>query len=131
MAVTQAVKMAIELSHGTFSWSRINSYGGMPSSHAALATSLSYTLAYFEGVRSPAFAISLILLVMILRDAMGFRYQLGVHGTILNRLIKELPDREEYKFPILSERLGHKPAEVAVGILFGIFGTMFIIALLR
>lgn len=128
MLVTQGYKIIREVYNGTFVWSHINSYGGMPSSHAALATSLCYTIAHFESIRSAAFAVSLILWVVILRDAMGFRYQLGVHGTILNKLIKELPDRAEYKFPVLSERLGHTPLEVTVGFIFGIVGSIIAIA---
>ena len=127
MVVTQAIKMTIEAYRGTFTWSHLNSYGGMPSSHAALAASLSCTLAYFEGMDSAAFAVSLVLLVIIIRDAMGFRRQLGVHGSILNKLIKELPDRREYQFPVLSERLGHSPAEVTVGLIVGILGTLAVI----
>lgn len=123
MLVTQGIKMAIEYSKGTFSWSHVSGYGGMPSSHAALVTSLAYTMGYFEGITSPAFALSLILFAVVLRDALGIRYQLGVHGTVLNRLIKELPDREEYKFPILTERLGHSLPEVSAGIVVGFLLT--------
>lgn len=124
MLVTQAIKLGIEYYRGNFSWSHVNSYGGMPSSHAAFVSSLSYVLAHFEGLDSPAFAVSLILLIIVLRDAMGFRWQLGIHGRILNKLIKELPDTKEYQFPILSERLGHTPLEVTVGIITGILLSM-------
>jgi len=129
MVATQAIKLALEAYKGNFTWAHVNSYGGMPSSHAAIVASLSYTLGYFQGLDSPSFAISLILFVIIIRDAMGFRYQLGIHGQILNKLIKELPDRKEYRFPVLSERLGHTLAEVTVGIIIGIAGTALVIAL--
>ena len=128
MVVTQAIKMVVEYSKGTFSWSHVNGYGGMPSSHAALVTSLAYTLCYFEGPASPAFAVSLILFAVVLRDALGLRYQLGVHGTVINRLIKELPDREEYKFPVLGERMGHTLPEAAAGIVVGLFLTALAIS---
>lgn len=123
MLVTQAIKMGIEYARGTFSWSHVSGYGGMPSSHAALVTSLAYTMGYFEGVASPAFAMSLVLFAVVLRDALGIRYQLGVHGKIINRLVKELPEREEYKFPVLTERLGHTLLEVSAGILVGFMLT--------
>lgn len=129
MLVTQGIKMAIEYSKGTFSWTHVNGYGGMPSSHAALVTSLAYTMGYYEGVRSPAFALALILFAVVLRDALGIRYQLGVHGKIINRLVKELPDREEYKFPILTERLGHTIPEVSAGIAVGLLLTALAIGL--
>lgn len=120
MVATQLIKTVREALHGTFSWSHLVGYGGMPSSHAALVTSLAYTVGYYEGVRSAAFAISIILVAVVLRDALGLRYQLGVHGSILNRLVKELPDREEYKFPVLGERYGHTVPEVIVGTIIGL-----------
>ncbi len=127
--VTQVIKIGLEIYRGTFNWTHAISYGGMPSSHAALATSLLYTLYYFEGIPSPTFAVALILFIVIIRDAMGYRYQIGIHGSILNRLIKELPDRQEYKFPIVSDRVGHTPVEVAVGIIIGFVGSMLLIGL--
>ncbi len=130
MLVTQAIKLSIEYYQGNFSWSHVNSYGGMPSSHAAFVSSLSYTLAHYDGISSPAFAVSIILLVIVLRDAMGFRWQLGIHGKILNKLIKELPATKEYQFPVLSERLGHTPLEVTVGLVTGIILSMIAIALI-
>lgn len=129
MVVTQAIKLTIEIYHGNFAWSHVNSYGGMPSSHAALVASLAMTIAYFEGVRTAAFAVAIVTFIIIVRDAMGFRYQLGIHGRILNQLIKELPDRDEYKYPILSERLGHTLPEVTVGIIVGIAGTLALLPL--
>jgi len=129
MILAQAIKLAQEAYHGTFAWSHINNYGGMPSSHAAFATSLVVVLAYFEGVDSPAFAVALILLIVIMRDATGYRWQLGIHGSILNRLIKELPDDREYRFPVLSDRLGHTPLEVAVGGIVGIAASLAIISI--
>jgi uncharacterized protein len=127
MVVTQGIKLTLELARGKFSWRNMNGYGGMPSSHSAMATSLCYTIGYFEGFANPAFAISLILLVIILRDATGFRYQLGLHGGLLNKLVKELPDRQEYKFPIVNDRLGHTVAEVIVGVLTGVILTIILI----
>lgn len=128
MIVTQGIKVAIELSKGKFSWAHLTSYGGMPSSHAAFTVSLSYTIGYYEGISNPAFAVSLILFVIIIRDAIGVRHELGAHGRVLNKLIKELPDRDEYKFPVLSERLGHTVLEVAAGICVGLIATALIIA---
>jgi uncharacterized protein len=125
--LTQGLKIVVRLLKGDFSWNIINSYGGMPSSHAALAASLSYTLYHFEGISSPAFAVSVILFVIMIRDAMGYRYQLGIHGRILNRLIKELPARREYRFPVLSQRLGHTPYEVLAGVIFGVVGSVAVI----
>lgn len=108
---------------GGWNWERlkrINAYGGMPSSHSAMVTSLAMTIWYYEGIASPAFAVALIVALITIRDANGFRQQVSRHSTVINKLIKELPDTEEYKFPVLKEIFGHKTIEVVAGILAGI-----------
>ena len=116
----QALKMFAEGLNGKFSWQHLNNYGGMPSAHTALLGSLTFMLIYNYGWNSDSAAISLILLFIVIRDALGFRWQLGIHAQIINRLIKDLPDKMEYKYPVLNERLGHTALEVAVGLLIGI-----------
>ena len=131
MIITQVVKVIIEtIKDGEFNWQRINGYGGMPSSHSAMVTSLAITVGYYQGVSSPIFAVAIIVALLTIRDAYGFREQLGHHGKILNKLIKELPDEKEYKFPILKETFGHKTIEVIVGIIFGIVLSLLFIQIL-
>jgi acid phosphatase family membrane protein YuiD len=120
MILNQVVKVLLEMRSGKFSWPVILSYGGMPSSHAAVMTSLTYVIGYNEGLNSPSFAIALVMALLILRDATGIRWQLGNNSKIINRLIKELPDDREYAFPILHERFGHRNIEVFFGIIVGL-----------
>lgn len=127
MVINQVVKVLLEVRKGKFSWPVILSYGGMPSSHAAVVTSLTYALGYYEGLESPSFAISLVLALLILRDATGIRWQLGNNSKVINRLIKELPDDREYTFPILNERFGHRNIEVFFGIIVGLLGAMLLV----
>lgn len=86
-------------------------------------------VAFSEGVWSAAFAIALVFTVITIRDAFGFRYEIGVHGKILNRLVSELPPNEAKTYPKLSERWGHTPAEIAVGtalgVLIGVVASQF------
>ena len=118
--IVQLIKVCLDLSRGQISWSHITGYGGMPSSHAALVTSLATIAALTEGLDSSAFAISLVLAIVVIRDAFGLRGYLSQHSKILNRLIRELPDAEEYKYPILEERIAHTSAQLIVGGLLGI-----------
>jgi hypothetical protein len=104
-------------------------YGGMPSSHTALATSLLITMGYFRGLDSPEFAIVLIMAIVIVKDAAGIRRKLGEQATIINHLIKKLPDKEEYKFPVLNERFGHSNMEILIGFLVSIVTTYLLINL--
>ncbi len=111
--------------HGVWEWKILNNYGGMPSAHAALVSSFSAAIGLNEGVESPHFAIAIIFSVIILRDAMGFRYKLGRHGKILNMLIEDLPDDIEIKYPHhLEEQFGHTPFEVLVGTIIGVGLTL-------
>jgi acid phosphatase family membrane protein YuiD len=117
LLLNQFVKLAIEAAKGNFTWFKLFDYGGMPSSHSALVTSLTIVMGYYYGLSHPAFAISLIFSLIIIKDASGIRLKLGEQGKIINQLIKELPDKKEYKYPVMPERLGHTNLQVIVGII--------------
>ena len=106
--------------------------GGMPSSHSASVCALATACCIREGFGSPAFAISVVLAFIVMRDAMGMRRQVGEHAKVLNRLFKNLS--ESLNDPELTERAleelaGHTPLQVLAGMLLGIAvpaGMMFI-----
>ncbi|OGY93716.1 MAG: hypothetical protein A2406_04080 [Candidatus Komeilibacteria bacterium RIFOXYC1_FULL_37_11] len=131
LIINQIIKIIIFMVKGEFSWSQIFSYGGMPSSHTALATSLLITMGYFQGVSSPEFAIALIISIVIVKDAAGIRRKLGKQAQIINHLIKKLPDKEEYKFPILNERYGHTMTEILVGLLISVVSTYLLLNIIK
>ena len=130
LIINQVIKIIIFIIKGEFSWSQIFAYGGMPSSHTALATSLLITMGYFQGVSSPEFAIALIISIVIVKDAAGIRRKLGKQSEIINQLIKKLPDKEEYKFPILNERYGHTLTEILVGLLISVVSTYLLLTII-
>jgi len=131
MVTNQAIKVIIEMAKGNTSLPSVLSYGGMPSSHAALVTSMSATIGYYIGLASPVFALAFIMTILTLRDASGIRWQLGTQGKTINQLVKELPDDREYKFPVLGERFGHKNIEVFVGIIVGLILTALAIGIIQ
>jgi len=126
MLLNQAVKMTIDFYYGRLKFSALLSYGGIPSGHSALVTSLATVLGFYQGLGSPAFAVALILALITVRDASGLRGQVGQHGKAINQLIKELPDNKEYIYPVLIERLGHRNIEVVAGIIFGFIVTLIL-----
>ncbi len=128
MLLNQIIKMVVEASQGKWTWMSVFSYGGMPSSHASIVVSLATVMGYYQGIDSPEFAITVILALLTMRDATGIRWHMGNQGRAINRLIKELPDQKEYKFPVLGERFGHKNTEVAVGTIVGLILTGIIIS---
>jgi len=118
--IAQIVKLVLYGIKGQFSWQYLNNYGGMPSSHSALVVSLCALIGYFEGWGSAAFAIALVLAVLTIRDAGGFRRTLGRHAQELNQIIHNLRPDEAGKYPHLKERLGHTPMEIFIGALIGV-----------
>jgi uncharacterized protein len=117
-AITQALKLIIDGIPNNFSWQHlIGDYGGMPSSHAAFVTSLVTVVGLREGLDSSAFAIAFILMLVVLRDAVGFRREIGKNSAVTNHLAKELYKTRKIK--PLTERVGHKVSEVIAGIVFG------------
>lgn len=121
--LVHGIKLIIDVFKGQFSWHKAAHYGGMPSSHAALVTSLA-TIVYLAEGFSPTFGLSVILAIIIIRDAFGFRGYLSEHAVILNKLIKDLPDEEEYKYPVAEETIAHTWAQLIVGGLLGILITL-------
>jgi acid phosphatase family membrane protein YuiD len=90
-------------------------YGGMPSNHSAIVSSVAALVAFKEGVEHPAFGVALALAFIVMLDANSLRRQVGKHAQAINRLNVNNPD------PILlRERMGHTRWEIAAGIAVGI-----------
>lgn len=95
--------------------------GGMPSSHAALVSSMTTSVAFLEGVQSNLFIVSFFIALIVLRDAMGVRRSSGLQARALNALGKQAVEKLEAEFHPVKEVHGHKPLEVVLGSLLGIF----------
>jgi acid phosphatase family membrane protein YuiD len=96
--------------------------GGMPSSHTAAVIGLTTAAVIKYGLGSSQFAICGVLSMIVMRDAMGMRRQVGEHAKALNIIIKELADAK--KDPKLTEKAlgelaGHTPLQVWVGAIVG------------
>ena len=116
--LTQLIKAIFETG-GRVTWRALDAYGGMPSSHTALAVSLMTVIGLDQGLTSPIFAVASIMAILVVRDAIGFRHYLGSHGHALNLMVKELPTSEQSRFHRFRERLGHTPLEAFVGAIVG------------
>ncbi len=121
--VAQTIKFFVKTNKQKFNIKNALAYAGMPSGHSAIVISLSTIAGLKLGWDSPIFAISIILAIIVIRDALGIRRYLGEHGRTLNILVKDLKDDEvlEKKYPHLLERIGHTPGQVLVGALIGFF----------
>jgi len=125
-AIAQASKFFIGANHLKAGVTNMVAYSGMPSGHSALMVSLMTTVGLELGVQDPIFAVCVVLTILVLRDAVGIRRYLGQHGKVLNILVKDLKEDKvlDYKYPELLEKIGHTPAQVAVGSLIGLLVSL-------
>jgi uncharacterized protein len=124
------VKQLIEALRGKFSWKNLMAYGGMPSAHSALVTSLATVIGFQEGLNSSAFALSFFFAIIVITDAIGFRGYLTEHSKAINKLIIDLPDELEYKYKTLNERISHTMSQVIAGVLTGFILTYLLLQIL-
>ena len=101
---------------------RLVGSGGMPSCHSATVCALTTATGMNCGVSSAEFAISVMLSIIVMYDAMGVRRETGIQAKVLNEMIevftkmgKEMSAEEK-----LKEFIGHTPLQVLVGAILGI-----------
>lgn len=104
-------------------------YGHMPSAHTGFVSSLVTSVGYYKGTDSGAFAIAVILAIMVVDDSIRLRMYIGDQGMYLNRLIEHLKLGKE-EFPKLKERMGHRISEVVAGGILGFVLTIILVKLL-
>ncbi len=90
-------------------------YGGLPSNHSAIVSSMAALIALKEGVGHPAFGVAITLAFIVTLDANSLRRQVGKHATAINKLTVGCSDHQP-----LRERMGHTRLEIAAGIGVGI-----------
>lgn len=96
------------------------STGGMPSSHSASVLGLTTAAALQEGFGSSVFAISAILSIIVIIDAVGVRYETGKQSKMLNKIVKEMFTDTENAETHFKEFIGHTPLQVCIGAILGI-----------
>lgn len=99
--------------------------GGMPSSHSAAVCALATSCAIACGFDSSQFAIASVLTIVVMRDAMGIRREVGEHAKTLNMIIKEFQsskgeDDGERLRKAHKDLVGHTPLQVFIGGFVGI-----------
>ncbi len=94
--------------------------GGMPSSHSALVTALATSVGINAGFDSAAFAVAVVLAMVVMYDAAGVRQAAGKQAQKINRIVEELLSGHPLNDEHLRELLGHTPFQVTVGALVGV-----------
>ncbi len=118
----QLSKIIYETIRYGFHPQRLTGGGGMPSSHSATVTGLVVGCLLSGTARSPEFAVSLFLAMVVIYDAMGVRYETGQQAKILNAIRERdiAEGRKPFYDKPLDEKMGHTLPEVIVGITVGI-----------
>jgi len=101
--------------------------GGMPSSHAAVVTCLTTSILLLEGI-SYLFVASLVISLIIIRDAVGVRYATGEQAKVINKLEKSVWKKS--KQVRLEDSIGHTPSQALAGIALGLIVAFLTILLL-
>jgi uncharacterized protein len=98
-------------------WQNFYTSGGMPSSHTAIVCALTTSIAMTFGFGSVAFAISAVVALIVMYDAVGVRQSVGQQSIMINRIVRgnKLGIEDE-----LREFIGHTPIQVIMGAILGI-----------
>ncbi|MBY4595925.1 divergent PAP2 family protein [bacterium BD-1] len=90
-------------------------YGGLPSNHSAMVTSMAMLIALKEGIGHPAFGVALTLAFIVMLDAYSLRRQVGKHAVAINKMAVSSADHQA-----LRERMGHTGLEILAGVVVGV-----------
>ena len=91
-------------------------YGGFPSNHSAIVSSMVALIAFKQGINTPAFGVAVTLAFIVILDASSLRKQVGKHAEAINKL-NLLSTRDSMS---LRERMGHTRLEIFAGIVAGL-----------
>lgn len=122
-ALAQIIKAFLYLRiEGEFRAERLIGSGGMPSSHSSTVCSLAVAAAFIYGIHSFEFAISVVLAIIVMHDAMGVRLETGKQAKIINAMLMENPFswKGEVFEQNLKELVGHTPLQVVCGAILGV-----------
>ncbi|KAM7274939.1 hypothetical protein ACFE04_016805 [Oxalis oulophora] len=121
--------------------------GGMPSSHSALCTALTTSVALSHGVADSLFPVCLGFSLIVMYDAIGVRRHAGMQAEdyeldqlalivfqlliqsimllVLNMIVEDLFQGHPISQRKLKELLGHTPLQVFAGAMLGILVACF------
>lgn len=96
--------------------------GGMPSSHTASVCALCTAFAATDGFASRGFAVSALLCIVVITDAVGVRRETGKQSQALNTLLARVfTEKDKTQLPDhFRELIGHTPLQVACGAVLGV-----------
>ena len=127
--LAQGLKTLIDFAlNKSFNKERLVGSGGMPSSHSATVCGLTTAAVIKYGVGSFEFAISFVLSMIVMYDAIGVQRETGKQAKLLNSILMENPLKLSAE--VLQERLkeyvGHTPLQVVAGAILGVLLALWV-----
>ena len=132
--VAQVLKTIIDCAlNKSFNAERLTGSGGMPSSHSATVCALTTSAALCYGLGSFEFAVSFVVAMVVMYDAVGVRRETGKQAKLLNWMMTENPFKlklnelnAEIVQETLKEYVGHTPLQVVAGAILGIIIALLV-----
>ncbi|MBQ7658591.1 MAG: divergent PAP2 family protein [Butyrivibrio sp.] len=121
--VAQVLKTIIYVAvNKNFNPERLLGDGGMPSSHSATVMAMVTSTAFYFGPETFEFAVTAILALIVMHDAMGVRRETGKQAKVINNMMDWFVQMDSDISPEekLKEFVGHSPTQVFFGALLGI-----------
>ena len=120
--VAQVLKTIIYVTvNKTFNPERLLGDGGMPSSHSATVMAMVTSTAFYFGPDTFEFAVTAILALIVMHDAMGARRETGKQAKVINNMMDWFVQNSDISpEEKLKEFVGHSPTQVFFGALLGI-----------
>jgi acid phosphatase family membrane protein YuiD len=125
--VAQLLKIVIHLlAEREFKLERLFGDGGMPSAHSSTVMALVTICGWQCGFNSGVFAVSIIVAIIVMHDAMGVRRETGKQSSTIKQIAEILNGMfagsdKDIRTEKLNEFVGHSPLQVFFG---GILGIM-------
>ena len=92
--VAQILKTLIYVAvNKSFNPERLLGDGGMPSSHSATVMAMVTSTAFYYGPETFEFAVTAILALIVMHDAMGVRRETGKQAKVINNFIVATSNR--------------------------------------
>lgn len=113
----QAIKFVLSLRQDGLHFDDAFASGGMPSSHSSFMASITMVIGLIDGFDSGLFGLSFAILGIVVYDSIGVRRATGDNTLVIKKMMKQLKLKERENALHLAK--GHKPVEVAVGLVVG------------
>lgn len=126
----QVIKVIVNAAlTNTLDWRRLIGDGGMPSAHSATVTGLAVMTGLEAGFDSPAFAISVVLAIVVMHDATGVRYETQKQASAIEELVSYFNELLEENISLdvkLKKFVGHSKMQVFVGGIVGLVASILV-----